>query len=70
MAHSEKEIRAAIEECLHHCYSCESPVAKLAECVENLRAERWEPAEIHRIELSVLKLLAALLSDNGNDAAE
>ena len=50
----------------------ESPVVKLAEYVEKLRADGWEAADIRRVESLVLKVLAALLSpeDDRNEAEQ
>lgn len=70
MGKSEDEVRAAIEHCLAEFQSRKSPVVKLAECVEKLRADGWEAADIRRVESLVLKVLAALLSpeDDRNEA--
>jgi hypothetical protein len=70
MGRSEDEVRAAIEICLAECQGRNSPVVKLAEFVEKLRAEGWEAADIRRVESLVLKVLAALLSpeDDRNEA--
>jgi hypothetical protein len=62
MARSEDEIRSAIEGCLEQCYQDSSPVVKLAECVQRLREEEWDSADIRRVESSVLRLLARILS--------
>ena len=57
---SEMEIRAAISDCLDHCYESGSPVAKLAECLENLRNCGWDPANARRVEVSVLRMLSGI----------
>ena len=62
MEKTEDEIRSAVEQCLKDCYGQSSPVVKVAECVEELRASGWEQADIRRVESLVLKVLAALLS--------
>ena len=58
----ETRVREAIERCLEACHRDRAPLAKLAECVETLKTEGWEAAEIHRVELPVLKMLVALMS--------
>jgi hypothetical protein len=70
MQKSESDIRTAIQECLDECYGADSPVVKLAESIEKLRIEGWEPPAIHRVELSVLKLLAALLRPKDEPGCE
>jgi TorA maturation chaperone TorD len=61
MDNTEDEIRAAIERCLDECFKDSSPVAKLAQCAETLRAESWKPEDIRRVEQTVRRMLAALL---------
>jgi hypothetical protein len=60
MNRSDMEIRMAISECLDKCYQSGSPVAKLAECVENLRNHGWERADTRRVEISVLRMLSGV----------
>jgi len=57
---SETEIRTAISVCLDHCYQSDSPVASLAECLENLRTSGWDQANTRRVEVSVLRMLSGL----------
>ena len=63
MNRSEMEIRTAISECLDRCYQSGTPVAKLAECLENLRKHGWERADTRRVELSVLRMLSGVARD-------
>jgi hypothetical protein len=71
MSKSEDEVRTAVEQCLKDCYGTTSPVVKVAECVEDLRENGWEAADIRRVESLVLKVLAALLSpQNGPNEPE
>ena len=72
MGKSDDEVRAAIEYCLAECQGRNSPVVKLAEYVEKLRADGWDAADIRRVESLVLKVLAALLSpeDDRNEAQQ
>ena len=60
MNRSEMEIRTAISECLDRCYQSGSPVAKLAECLENLRKNGWDPVNTRRVELPVLRMLSGV----------
>src|SRR5438094_5016889 len=62
MNKSENEVRAAIERCLEACYQADSPVVKVAEFTENLRAEGWAADDIRRVELVVLRMLTRLVS--------
>jgi hypothetical protein len=57
---SEARVREGIEQCLEACHGSADPLAKLAECVEKLKADGWWESEIHRVELAVLKMLVAL----------
>ena len=62
MSKTESDVRTAIERCLEGCYQAQSPVVRLAEFMEELRTSGWEPADVRRVELLVLKMLARLLS--------
>ena len=71
MAKSEDEVRAAVERCLQDCHGQSAPVVKVAECIERLRENGWEAAEIRRVESLVLKVLAAIMSPpNGSGEPE
>jgi len=63
MNRSEMEIRTTISECLDLCYQSGSPVAKLAECLENLKHHGWERADTRRVELAVLRMLSGVSRD-------
>jgi len=63
MNRSEMEIRNAISECLDRCYQSGAPVAKLADCLENLKHHGWERPDTRRVEVSVLRMLSGLFSD-------
>lgn len=56
-------LAAAVEQCLAGCYREESPVFRLSECLQKLRADGWKEAELRRIELIVLKRLVGLMND-------
>jgi len=60
MNRSEVEIRTAVSECLDRCCQSGSPVAKLAECLENLKNHGWERCDARRVELSVLRMLSGI----------
>ena len=60
MNRSETEIRKAILDCLDRCYQSGSPVAKLAECLENLRKNGWDRPNTRRVEVSVLRMLSGI----------
>jgi hypothetical protein len=61
------EFNAAVRECLANCYRTDLPVAALAEYVEALKQRNWTPAEIHRVEAAVMKILLALVSKDERD---
>jgi hypothetical protein len=61
------EFNAAVRECLANCYRTDLPVAALAEYVEVLKQRDWTPAEIHRVEAAVLKILLAVVSKDERD---
>jgi hypothetical protein len=68
---SEARVREAVERCLETCHGNAAPLAKLAECVEKLKAEGWWEAEIHRVEVTVLKMLVALRTpDDGEHGSD
>ena len=61
------EFNDAVRECLASCYRTDLPVAALAEYVEVLKQRDWTPAEIHRVEAAVLKILLAVVSKDERD---
>ena len=66
---SEDQVRVAIEQCLQECCRAPTPVVKLEECIESLRAEGWEAPDVRLVEGPVLRMLAKLLSPK-NDPNE
>lgn len=62
-----REFNTAVRECLANCYRTDLPVAALAEYVEVLKRRDWTPAEIHRVEAAVTKILLAVVSKNERD---
>lgn len=64
---SKREFNTAVRECLANCYRTDLPVAALAEYVELLKGRDWTPAEIHRVEATVMKILLAVVSKNERD---
>jgi len=67
VSEQEKAIRAAIELCLEDCYRSSSPVSRIAEFVGNLRLQEWDDAVIRRVELTVLKMLSAMMSEDNEN---
>ena len=61
---SRKSVRSKVRECLARCSGAPIPLACLAEFVSQLRQEGWEEADIHQVEVTVLKILAGMI---GND---
>ena len=59
---SDFAVRAVINRCLDRCRSSETPLACLAEQVEELRERLWGDADIHTVERAVLKVLLSVLA--------
>jgi len=55
----------AVHECLEECYGAELPLARLAEYAQRLRSDGWRKAEIEEIETVVLRLLRAVVVQDG-----
>ena len=66
---SESSIRAAVKECLTLCYKeGNTPIGVLAECLARLRHEKWLEPDIRKVESAVRKVLAGVVTLEGNAA--
>ena len=57
---TEQSLQDAIEHCLAGCYRNDSPMLRLSECLNDLRASGWTDESLHHIELVVLKRLVGV----------
>ena len=58
MSHqTEMSIRNVVDGCLARCRNSESPLACLAETVDNLRASGWRERDVRAVEMSVLRIV-------------
>ena len=61
-------IRLVFHAGLQHCYEAPSPLPRLAEFLQGLRAETdWLDEEIRAIEVAVLRMLKDILIEKGGD---
>jgi hypothetical protein len=51
-------LQGAVREGVARCVASETPLATLAEFVEELRADGWNRGDIHQVELAVLNVVA------------
>jgi hypothetical protein len=54
-------LQGAVRECVARCISSETPLATLAEYVEELRSDGWNRGDIHQVELAVLNVVAQVV---------
>jgi hypothetical protein len=64
---SESAIRAAVQDCLARCYRGNTPLGVLAECLSDLRQKDWAEADIRKVETSVRKVLAGVVSEDQSE---
>jgi hypothetical protein len=68
---SETSIRAAVKDCLALCYNKgNTPLGVLAECMARLRQEGWAEPDVRKVESAVRKVLAGVVTEEGNAADE
>lgn len=61
----EGSLQDAIDHCLAGCYRNDSPMLRLAECLDDLRACGWDDDGLRHIELVVLKRLVGVSGPPG-----
>jgi len=67
---SETAIRAAVKDCLARCYRGNTPLGELAAFLAELRAKDWSPADVRKVESSVRRVLAGVVSGDVDRAEE
>jgi hypothetical protein len=67
---SDSAIRAAVKDCLSHCYSGGTPLGVIAEFVTKLREEGWSETDVRKVESAVRKLLAGIMTGDPDTPAE
>ena len=61
---AESAIREAVKDCLSRCYTGNTPLGVLAECLAELRDQGWLASDIRKVEAAVRKVLAGVMSDD------
>jgi len=67
---TESSIRAAVQNCLSRCYSGDTPLGILAECLGELRAQGWSAADVRKVESAVRRVLAGVMSNDRDEGVE
>jgi hypothetical protein len=67
---SDSAIRAAVKDCLAHCYSGGTPLGVIAEFRGKLREEGWSDVDVRKVESAVRKLLAGIMSDDADSPVQ
>jgi hypothetical protein len=63
-----QKINSAAQQCLHHCYQCDTPLVCVATFMQRLRSDpTWNEREVEHVEIAVLKVLHVLVEQSSDE---
>jgi len=66
---SEQAVRDAVRDCLARCSHGSTPLGIIGEFLGELRAKGWSAADVRRVEKTVLRILAGVVSPEDDDGS-
>jgi hypothetical protein len=67
---SDIAIRAAVKDCLAHCYRGGTLLGAMAEFLGKLRDQGWSEPDVRKVETAVRRLLAGIVTGETHSPAE